>query len=67
MFFFLYALKVWKNYFEKSDHKPNNLFDKVTPISIKFVQQSRASSVGNHFLYYCDLYIWLKGDTVRKN
>ena len=67
MFFFPVCTESLKNYFEKSDHKPNNLFDKVTPISIEFVQQSRASSVGNHFLYYCDLYIWLKGDTVRRN
>ena len=66
-FFFPVCTESVKNYFEESDHKPNNLFDKVTPISIEFVQQSRASSVGNPFLYYCDLYIWLKGDTVRRN
>ena len=57
MIFFPVCTESVKNYFEKSDHKPNNLFDKVTPISIEFVQQSRTSSVGNPFLYYCDLYI----------
>ena len=33
----------------------------------EFVKQSRAFSVGKHFLYDCDLKVWLWGDTVRRN
>ena len=33
----------------------------------EFVKQSRAFSVGEHFLYDCDLKVWLWGDTVRRN
>ena len=31
----------------------------------EFVKQSRAFSVGKHFLHDCDLKVWLWGDTVR--
>ena len=33
----------------------------------KFVQQARASFVGDHFLYSCDCNVWLRGDIVRRN
>ena len=33
----------------------------------EFVWQSGASHIGGHFLYSHDLYIWCKGDTVRRN
>lgn len=29
--------------------------------------QSRESLVGDHFLYLCDLYVWCRGITVRRN
>ena len=29
--------------------------------------QSRESLVGDHFLYSCDLYVWCRGITVRRN
>ena len=33
----------------------------------EFVQQSRASLVGDHLLYSYDLSIWFRGDIVRRN
>ena len=33
----------------------------------EFVEQSRASSVGDHFIYSCDLNVWFRGDIVRRN
>ena len=33
----------------------------------EFVQQSRASLVGDHILYSRDLSVWFKGDVVRRN
>ena len=33
----------------------------------EFVQQARASFVGDHFLYSCDCNVWLRGDIVRRN
>ena len=33
----------------------------------EFVQQSRASSVANHFIYFCYLNIWFCGHIVRRN
>ena len=32
-----------------------------------FVEKARAPLVGYHFLYSHDLYVWLRGDTVRSN
>ena len=33
----------------------------------EFVKQSKASSIGDHFLYSHDLNVWFRGDTVRRN
>ena len=33
----------------------------------EFISQSRASLVGDHFLYSHDLYVWFRGDIVRRN
>ena len=33
----------------------------------EFVQQSRASLVGEHFLYSCDLNVQFREDIIRKN
>ena len=33
----------------------------------EFVQQSRASIVGDHFLHSCDVNVWFRGDVVRKS
>ena len=33
----------------------------------EFVYQSKASSVGDHFLYSNDLYVWFRGDILRRN
>ena len=33
----------------------------------EFVKQSRASLVGDHFLYSRDLNVWFRGDNVRRN
>ena len=30
----------------------------------EFVYQSKASFVGDHFLYFCDLSVWVRGDIV---
>ena len=33
----------------------------------EFVHQSKASLVGDHFLYSCGLNVWFRGDIVRRN
>ena len=33
----------------------------------EFVEQSRASSVGDHFLFSYDFKVWFRGDIVRRN
>ena len=33
----------------------------------EFVWQSRASLVGDHFVYSCDLHVWFRGDIVGRN
>ena len=33
----------------------------------EFVWQSRASLVGGHFVYSCDLHVWFRGDILGRN